>query len=67
MLFAFLAAGAGFFAYVGLLVAAVMLAYQIVVLNIHDPLQCLALFKFNGVVGLIIFAGLVLSLLARLI
>jgi 4-hydroxybenzoate polyprenyltransferase len=36
-------------------------------LNIHDPLQCLALFKFNGVVGLIIFAGLVLSLLVRLI
>jgi 4-hydroxybenzoate polyprenyltransferase len=67
MLFAFLSAGAGFFAYVGLLVAAVMLAYQILVLNIHDPLQCLALFKFNGVVGLIIFAGLVLSLLLRLI
>lgn len=67
MLLAFLSAGAGFFAYVGLLVAAVMLAYQILVLNIHDPLQCLALFKFNGVVGLIIFAGLVLSLLVRLI
>jgi 4-hydroxybenzoate polyprenyltransferase len=67
MFFAFQAAGAGFLAYVGLAVAAVMLAYQILVLNIHDPLQCLALFKFNNVVGLIIFAGLVLALLVRLI
>ncbi|OAP40868.1 4-hydroxybenzoate octaprenyltransferase [Sinorhizobium glycinis] len=67
MFFAFLAAGAGFFAHLGLLVAAVMLAYQIRVLNIHDAEQCLALFKFNGVVGLIVFAGLVLALLLRLI
>jgi 4-hydroxybenzoate polyprenyltransferase len=67
MFFAFLAAGAGFFAYAGLVVAAAMLAYQILVLNIHDPLQCLALFKFNGVVGLIVFSGLVLALLVRLI
>ncbi|WP_026612958.1 4-hydroxybenzoate octaprenyltransferase [Ensifer aridi] len=67
MFFAFLAAGAGFFAYAGLVVAAATLAYQILVLNIHDPLQCLALFKFNGVVGLIVFSGLVLALLVRLI
>ncbi|MCZ4090086.1 4-hydroxybenzoate octaprenyltransferase [Sinorhizobium psoraleae] len=67
MSLAFVAAGAGFFAYAGLLVAAVMLGYQILVLNIHDPLQCLALFKFNSVVGLIVFAGLVLTLLVRLI
>ncbi len=67
MFFAFLAAGAGFFAYVGLVIAAVMLAYQILVLNIHDPLQCLALFKFNSTVGLIVFAGLVLALLLRLL
>ncbi|MCA1403562.1 4-hydroxybenzoate octaprenyltransferase [Ensifer sp. IC3342] len=66
MLLAFVAAGAGFFAYAALLVAAVMLGYQILVLNIHDPLQCLALFKFNSVVGLIVFAGLVLTLLVRL-
>jgi 4-hydroxybenzoate polyprenyltransferase len=44
-----------------------MLTYQILVLNIHDPAQCLALFKFNSIVGLIIFAGLVLALLLRLI
>ncbi|MBB4184198.1 4-hydroxybenzoate octaprenyltransferase [Sinorhizobium terangae] len=67
MLLAFVAAGVGFFAYAALLVAAVMLGYQILVLNIHDPLQCLALFKFNSVVGLIVFAGLVLTLLIRLI
>ncbi|MCA1489555.1 4-hydroxybenzoate octaprenyltransferase [Sinorhizobium alkalisoli] len=67
MFFAFLAAGAGFFAYIGLVIAAVVLAYQILVLNIHDPLQCLALFKFNGTVGLIVFAGLVLALLVRLL
>ncbi|NVD37990.1 4-hydroxybenzoate octaprenyltransferase [Ensifer sp. HO-A22] len=67
MLLSFLAAGAGLFAYLGLLVAAVLLIYQILVLNIHDPAQCLALFKFNGVVGLIIFAGLVAALLVRAI
>ncbi|NRP18011.1 4-hydroxybenzoate octaprenyltransferase [Ensifer adhaerens] len=65
MLLSFLAAGAGLFAYFGLLVAAGLLIYQILVLNIHDPEQCLALFKFNGVVGLIIFTGLVAALLVR--
>ncbi len=64
---AFAAAGAGFLAYVGLLVAGVLLAYQILVLDIRDAAQCLALFKFNGVVGLIVFGGLVLALLVRLI
>ncbi|OJF94000.1 4-hydroxybenzoate octaprenyltransferase [Pararhizobium antarcticum] len=63
----FLAAGAGFLAYLGLIVAAVLLAYQILVLDIRDAAQCLALFKFNGVVGLIVFGGLVLSLAARLL
>lgn len=57
----FVLAGAGFAAYLGLLVAAVMLAYQIVVLDIHDADQCLSLFKFNGTVGLIVFAGLMIS------
>lgn len=65
MLLSFLAAGAGLFAYFGLLVAAGLLIYQILVLNIHDPEQCLALFKFNGVVGMIIFTGLVAALLVR--
>jgi 4-hydroxybenzoate polyprenyltransferase len=63
----FALAGAGFLAYIGLLVAAVMLFYQILVLDIHDTTQCLALFKFNGVVGLIVFVGLCAALLVRLL
>lgn len=52
------AAGAGWPAYVGLIVAALLLARQIMVLNIGDPDQCLALFKANHTVGWIIFLGL---------
>lgn len=63
MFVAFALAGAGAFAYVGLIVAGGMFAYQIVTLDIDDPVQCLTLFKSNGRVGLIIFAGLFLSLL----
>jgi 4-hydroxybenzoate polyprenyltransferase len=64
---AFATAGAGLLAFVGLLVATVMLFYQILVLDIHDTAQCLALFKFNGVVGLIVFGGLLAALLVRLL
>ncbi|MFT2211170.1 4-hydroxybenzoate octaprenyltransferase [Rhizobium giardinii] len=64
---AFATAGAGLLAFVGLLVATVMLFYQILVLDIHDAAQCLALFKFNGVVGLIVFGGLLAALLVRLL
>ncbi len=63
----FATAGAGLLAFVGLLVATVMLFYQILVLDIHDAAQCLALFKFNGVVGLIVFGGLLAALLVRLL
>jgi 4-hydroxybenzoate polyprenyltransferase len=67
LLFAsFAIAGAGLLAYVGLLVAAVMLFYQILVLDIHDAAQCLALFKFNNRVGLIVFGGLCAALLVWL-
>ena len=62
LLSAFLLAGAGIFAFMGLFVAAGMFAYQIAVLDIDNPTQCLALFKFNSRVGAIIFAGLVLAL-----
>lgn len=58
----FALAGVGMVAYLGLLVAAAAFAYQIRVLDIDDGAQCLKLFKFNGVVGAIIFAGLVLAL-----
>lgn len=59
---AFWLAGAGFPAYLGLLAALVLLAYQIIVLDIDNPTQCLALFKLNGKVGLLLFAGLVLAI-----
>lgn len=55
-------AGVGFPAYVGLLLAGGMFAYQIRVLDIDDPAQCLALFKFNNKVGAILFLGLLLAL-----
>jgi 4-hydroxybenzoate polyprenyltransferase len=59
MFCAFLSAGVGLVAYLGLLAAAGMFAWQIVTLDINDGDQCLALFKSNNRVGLIIFAGLV--------
>lgn len=62
ILVSFIAAGVGFVAYLGLLAAAVMLAYQIAVLNIHDAADCLALFRSNNKVGLVLFVGLVLAL-----
>jgi len=63
MLIAFALAGAGWLSYVGLIVAGGMFAYQIAVFDINDGEQCLALFKSNNRVGLIIFAGLFLSFL----
>ena len=55
-------AGVGLVAWIGLGIAALMLARQIGSLDIDDPEQCLALFKFNGVVGLILFIGLLAAL-----
>jgi 4-hydroxybenzoate polyprenyltransferase len=55
-------AGVGFVAWLGLVVAAFMLAWQIGTLDIDDPEQCLALFKFNGVVGLSIFLALAVAI-----
>lgn len=59
---AFWLAGAGFPAYLGLVAALALLAYQIIVLDIDNPTQCLALFKLNGKVGLLLFAGLLLAI-----
>ncbi len=64
MAIACLSAGAPWPAYVGLLAAAVLLGWQIAVLDIDDPDQCLALFKSNTRVGWLIFGGLVLAILA---
>ena len=63
MFLAFALAGAGGVAFLGLLVAGGMFAYQIVVLDINDAAQCLTLFKSNSKVGGIIFLGLLLSML----
>ena len=50
-------------AYVGLAVAVIMLGWQIRVIDIDNADQCLALFKLNSHVGLIVFLGLITSLL----
>lgn len=63
LLFAFIAAGAGFFAYVGLMAMVVMLGWQILILDIRNPAQCRDLFLSNNRVGAILFAGLLLSLI----
>lgn len=59
---AFIAAGIGFLGWLGLIVAAFMFGYQLLALDIRDPAQCLELFKFNGTVGIVIFAGLTLAI-----
>lgn len=51
-------AGVGIVAWLGLAAAAVMLGWQIRTLDIDDPMQCLALFKFNHIVGFAIFLAL---------
>ncbi|MFN7102457.1 MAG: 4-hydroxybenzoate octaprenyltransferase [Pseudorhizobium sp.] len=62
LLIAYAAAGVGVVAYLGLILAALMFAWQIVKLDIDDADQCLSLFKSNTQVGAVIFAGLVLAL-----
>jgi 4-hydroxybenzoate polyprenyltransferase len=59
---ALLVVGVGFPAWLGLLAAAVLLGWQLLVLDIRDAAQCLVLFKQNSRVGAVIFAGLVVSL-----
>ena len=59
---AFGAAGAAWPAWLGLFAAFVLLGWQILVLDIHDGPQCLALFKFNHLVGTVIFLGLLFAI-----
>jgi 4-hydroxybenzoate polyprenyltransferase len=54
-------AGGGVLFTVGLVAFAAHLAWQIVRLDIDDPLNCLAVFKSNRDAGLILFAALVLD------
>ena len=54
-------AGGGAIFALGMLAFAAHLAWQIVRLDIDDPLRCLAVFKSNRDAGLILFAALVLQ------
>ncbi|MET0632713.1 MAG: 4-hydroxybenzoate octaprenyltransferase [Xanthobacteraceae bacterium] len=54
-------AGGGVLFTVGLVAFAAHLAWQVVRLDIDDPLNCLAVFKSNRDAGLILFAALVLD------
>ena len=62
LLVAYAIAGIGLLAYIGLLIAAVFLGWQILVLDINDADQCLALFKSNSRVGMIVFLGLFVAI-----
>lgn len=62
---AFVLAGVAFWAWLGLLAAAAHFARQIVVLDMDDADQCLALFKSNSAAGGMIFAGLAVGAFAN--
>lgn len=57
------AAGSSWPVFAGLSIAAIMLARQIIVLDIDDPDQCLALFKSNNRVGWAVFASLCIGVI----
>ncbi|GMV61587.1 MAG: hypothetical protein AMXMBFR74_07560 [Parvibaculum sp.] len=63
MIAALLAAGAlaglGFFFYPVVALAAVLLVWQIVTLDIDDPVRCLRLFRSNRDFGLVVFVAIV--------
>jgi 4-hydroxybenzoate polyprenyltransferase len=63
LVLSFITAGVNPLAYVGLAVAAFMLARQIRVLDISNLPKCHELFKSNHYVGVMIFAGLLLPLI----
>ena len=56
---AFAVAGGGPLAFAGLALGAAQLAWQVAMLRIDDPDNCLCLFRSNRDYGLILFAGLV--------
>ena len=67
MVMSFASAGVGLLAYAGVAAAAGMFIRQIIVLDINDGDQCLALFKSNTRVGALVFAGLLLPLAVNLL
>jgi 4-hydroxybenzoate polyprenyltransferase len=62
---AFALAGAGVFAWIGLVAFAAHLVRQIARLDISDPALCLRVFKSNRDAGLILFAGLLIDAVMR--
>jgi len=62
LIIAFAVAGVAFPAWIGLMIAVVLFAWQILVLDIHDAAQCMALFKSNSTVGAVLFFGLLLAI-----
>jgi 4-hydroxybenzoate polyprenyltransferase len=62
---ALLLAGSGWAAFAGLAAFALHLAWQVRVINIADPAQCLRLFKSNRDAGLLLFAGLTIDAVIR--
>jgi 4-hydroxybenzoate polyprenyltransferase len=58
-------AGAGPAAWIGLVLFAVHLGWQISRLEITDPALCLRLFKSNRDAGLLLFAGLLIDAVMR--
>ncbi len=63
LVLAFAVANINALGYVGLIAAAAMLFYQVRALDIGNMEKCLALFKSNNRVGLLVFAGLILPLI----
>ena len=61
---AFWATGVAWPAYAGLALAVALLGLQIRVIDIDDADQCLALFKANSRIGLIVFLGLAAAVVA---
>jgi 4-hydroxybenzoate polyprenyltransferase len=59
---AFYLSGMGMVPYITLLLVLGLFIWQIKVLDIDDPDQCLSLFKFNSKIGFVIFIGLVIGL-----
>ena len=58
-------AGAGWLAWIGLIIFAGHLAWQITRIDIKDSVLCLRLFKSNRDAGLLLFAGLLLDAFLR--
>jgi 4-hydroxybenzoate polyprenyltransferase len=59
---ALLMVGAGVPAFVGLALAAAQMAWQVITLDLDDKVGCLARFKSNSIVGLLIAAGLLVDI-----